>query len=269
MFEMTYTVQELKIRDEGLSKSQSSPSKSQSSTSKVINGFSIYSEFSKDQLTEIKNVELSRAPISTKVDTLCQHIIWLRTSDPGAKSIIFSQFREFFSLLAFAFEKQRIGFSSMDKAGGLARFKADPSTEVLMLHTRDQAAGLNLQDSASHVFLCEPMLNAALQAQAIARVDRIGQMQETHVWLYLVEGTVEERIHDISIRRRMGRVEEQRMKGKGKGKEDPGAALDEVVGMELQKATLPWLVQGKGGAESVDREDLFGCLFPAKEKFDD
>ena len=52
----------------------------------------IYSEFNADKLAEIKNVELDGPSFMTKVDTLVQHLLWLRESDPGAKSIVFSQY---------------------------------------------------------------------------------------------------------------------------------------------------------------------------------
>ena len=51
----------------------------------------IYSAFNSDKLAEIKNIELDGPSYTTKVDTLIRHLLWLRESDPGAKSIVFSQ----------------------------------------------------------------------------------------------------------------------------------------------------------------------------------
>jgi E3 ubiquitin-protein ligase SHPRH len=133
---------------------------------------------------------------------------------------------------------------------------------------------LNLVN-ASHVFLCEPLLNTALELQAIARVDRIGQQQETNVWLYLVDGTVEESIHQLSVKRRMEHIGQAISKDKGKAKE---LTIDEVINeavddvldssieeansLELQQASLAGLLAkgGKGG-EMVEKEDLWDCLF--------
>lgn len=50
----------------------------------------IYSEFSADKLEAIKNIELNGPSYTTKVDALVRHLLWLRESDPGSKSIIFS-----------------------------------------------------------------------------------------------------------------------------------------------------------------------------------
>lgn len=77
-------------------------------------------------LAEIKNIDL---PISfgTKVDTLCRHLLWLRDNDPGAKSIVFSQYNNFLGVLAAAFSRFKIGYSSVDAKNGIRQFKEDPA----------------------------------------------------------------------------------------------------------------------------------------------
>lgn len=50
----------------------------------------IYSEFSAEKLEAIKNIELDGPSYTTKVDALVRHLLWLRESDPGSKSIVFS-----------------------------------------------------------------------------------------------------------------------------------------------------------------------------------
>lgn len=263
MHQITYKPQELTIEaeDQGANQEPSSPSSSNRKTA-------IYDEVSKIKLAEIKNIELDGPSFTTKVDTLARHLIWLRQSDPGAKSILYSQFKDFLDVLAQAFIKFRIGFSSIDKPNGIERFKQDPGIECFLLHSRAHSSGLNLVN-ANHVFLCEPLLNTALELQAIARVDRIGQHQETNVWLYLVDGTVEESIHQLSVKRRMEHIGQRLADTKGKGKaaatdllEDN---LEEANSMELQQASLTGLLAkgGKGG-EMILKEDLWECLFGGK-----
>lgn len=60
----------------------------------LTNG-TIYTEFNAEKLAEIKNIDLDGPSFTTKVDTLVRHLLWLRESDPGAKSIIFSQYVSF------------------------------------------------------------------------------------------------------------------------------------------------------------------------------
>jgi len=223
----------------------------------------IYSQINKNTLAEIKNIELDGPSFTTKIDTLARHLIYLREFDPGAKSIIFSQFKDFLQVLGRALSKYRIGYTTIDKAGGVEKFKQDPAIECFLLHARAHSSGLNLVN-ASHVFLCEPLLNTALELQAIARVDRIGQHQKTTVWLYIVDGTVEESIHEISVRRRMEHIGRT---GKERSKEVTPELLDSSIeaanSMELQQAPLSKLLTKGRGGEMVGKEDLWACLFGA------
>ncbi|KAL2130802.1 hypothetical protein VTI74DRAFT_5930 [Chaetomium olivicolor] len=260
LHDITLKPQELKVHSETHHRNSGDPGESPVTPGKKQT--TIYTEFNADKLAEIKNIELEGPSFTTKVDTLMRHLLWLRQSDPGAKSIIFSQYKEFLDVLALAFRRYRIGYTSFDKAHGVTNFKEDPAMEVFLLHARAHASGLNLVN-ASHVFLCEPLLNTALELQAIARVDRIGQQHETTVWLYIVDGTVEESIYDLSVRRRM---EHMGRNLKGKSKESTpellDANLDEANALEMQQAHLSKLM-GKDGisGEAVDKADLWTCLF--------
>jgi E3 ubiquitin-protein ligase SHPRH len=225
----------------------------------------IYSELNADKLAEIKNIDLDGPSFTTKVDTLVRHLLWLRESDPGAKSIIFSQYRDFLTVLHNAFKRFRIGYASIDEPNGISRFKNDPAIECFLLHARAHSSGLNLVN-ASHVFLCEPLLNTALELQAIARVDRIGQQHETTVWLYIVSGTVEESIYNLSVQRRMEHMGVRSNSSKQKSKESTPELLDasiEVANtLELEHAALSKLMsKDRTAGEVVEKGDLWDCLF--------
>lgn len=271
LHDITLKPQELKIHSDITATSpkklteghiQSSPATSRKSA--------IYKEFSEEKLAEIKNIDLNGPAFTTKVDNLVRHLLWLRESDPGAKSIIFSQYSEFLNVLKLAFERYHIGHTSFDKANGATEFKDDPAIECFLLHARAHASGLNLVN-ASHVFLCEPLINTALELQAIARVHRIGQEQETTVWLYIVDGTVEESIYNLSVRRRMEHMGDRARtrtgaRAKGKSKESTPELADEAIeaanSMELEHASLSKLMgRSKAAGEAVDKGDLWECLF--------
>ncbi|KAH8646058.1 SNF2 family N-terminal domain-containing protein [Tricladium varicosporioides] len=273
LHDITYKPQELTLQTETQPHDRQSPNAKRKRST-------IYTEISTDILQKIKSIDLDGPSFTTKVDTLCRHLIWLRDSEPGAKSIIYSQFKEFLDVLALAFQRFRIGYASIDKPNGIKRFKEDPSVECFLLHARAHSSGLNLVN-ANHVFLCEPLLNTALELQAIARVDRIGQEQETNVWLYLVDGTVEESIHALSVRRRMEHIGQRlshpdsntNYRNKGKAREltlGDGEVLEgnlEVANsLELEEAELTQLLdKGKGG-EMVKQEDLWECLFGGNQQ---
>jgi E3 ubiquitin-protein ligase SHPRH len=243
-----------------------SPSSSISRKSKI------YSDVSKATLAQIKNIELpGNFSFGTKIDTLARHLLYLRESDPGAKSIVFSQFKDFLSVLSRAFQRYRIGFTSIDKSDGIEKFKNDAGIEVFLLHARAHSAGLTLVN-ASHVFLCEPLLNTALELQAIARVDRIGQTVGTNVWLYLVGDTVEESIYELSVKRRLEHLGHAVGSKKGKGRELTedelvAGGLEEANSMELQDVKLAdLLAKGTSGGEAVGEDDLWECLFGGRAK---
>ncbi|PQE34022.1 hypothetical protein CJF32_00002864 [Rutstroemia sp. NJR-2017a WRK4] len=268
LHEITYKPQELSIQTEELHE----PVQARSPSSSISRKSKIYSDVSKATLAQIKNIELpGNFSFGTKIDTLARHLLYLRESDPGAKSIVFSQFKDFLSVLSRAFQRYRIGFTSIDKSDGIEKFKNDAGIEVFLLHARAHSAGLTLVN-ASHVFLCEPLLNTALELQAIARVDRIGQTVGTSVWLYLVGDTVEESIYELSVKRRLEHLGHAVGSKKGKGRELTedelvAGGLEEANSMELQDVKLAdLLAKGTSGGEAVGEDDLWECLFGGRAK---
>lgn len=137
-----------------------------------------------------------------------------------------------------------------------------------MLHGKAQSSGLNLIN-ATHVFLCEPLINTAIELQAIARVHRIGQLRPTTVWMYLVSGTVEESIYELSVTRRLAHIIEKEKNKQKASTATPAdtntvteAAIESANSMEMQDATLMNLMQrGSVGGEIVKKDDLWQCLF--------
>ena len=276
--DITYKPAEMVVQAETPPAGSTSPASSTDSTLSQ----SIYSDISTKTLTEIKNVELPGASFGSKVDMLTRHILWLREHDPGTKAIVFSQYREFLDVLARAFKQQQVSYSAFDDKNGIEKFKTDPAIECFLLHAKAHSAGLNLV-VASHVFLCEPLLATAVELQAIARVHRIGQHRDTTVWMYIIGGTVEESIYEMSVTRRLAHIKSNvKRKWKGKstatssctsGTTTPNGsnlqenAIDLANSLELQAADLSKLLtSGKTGGEYVDKEDLWQSLFGKARK---
>lgn len=64
--------------------------------------------------------------------------------------------------------------------------ESDPKfIQVLMLLIQHGANGLNLLE-AQHVMMVEPLLNPAVEAQAISRVHRMGQKHKTIIHRFIV-----------------------------------------------------------------------------------
>lgn len=261
--DVTYKPQELHAQEETRSDSEASPdTRSEPSNVKHI---SIYADISSSILSEIKSIDLNGS-YGTKIDTLARHILWLRDHDAGAKSIVFSQYREFLDVLGAAFKQFGIGYSRMGTPKAIDRFKQEASIEVFLLDAKTDSSGLNLVN-AQHVFLAEPLINTALELQAIARVHRIGQQRPTTIYMYLIRDTVEEAIYDISVTRRLAHMQKTvaHSTSEASGSATPmlgEAAIDSANSLEMQQAALSkLLVKGKGGGEVVAQDDLWGCLF--------
>ena len=245
--EISYKPRELLVQEEAQATRQKNEVAAESS---------IYSGINSKTLDQIKTIDLNGS-FGTKIDTLGRHLLWLRDNDAGAKSVIFSQYRDFLQVLQTSLKKFKIRYSSFGEKDGISNFKNNPDIECFLLHARAQASGLNLVN-ATHVFLCEPLINTALELQAIARVHRIGQRRPTTVWMYLISDTVEETIYRLSVDRRLSHI------GRGELEE---SSLEVANSMELQRVPLENLLASKSHeGEHVQKDDLWSCLFGASIK---
>jgi E3 ubiquitin-protein ligase SHPRH len=269
--DITYKPSEMAVQAETPASRSESPS---SDNPRQTGNHTIYSDISARTLEEIKTIDLNGPSFGSKVDMLMRHIIWLRDHDYAAKSIIFSQYRDFLDVLRRAFTAHNISFAAFEDKNGIQQFKTTAGIECFLLHAKAHSAGLNLV-CANHVFLCEPLLATAVELQAIARVHRIGQHRPTTVWMYIIGGTVEESIYEMSVARRLEHIKRNVKLSKGKeatastatsGTTTPKVLGENVIEManslELQDADLKKLLTtGKTGGEYVHKEDLWRCLF--------
>lgn len=112
--------------------------------------------------------------------------------------------------------------------------------------------------NAKHVYLCEPLVNASLEMQAISRVHRIGQDSPTNVWLFTISGTVEEGIVRVGSQKRLAELTVQ-------GPEDEEAVIsderfDESNSRLLEKSAGV-KVDRRGRGEIVESDDLWNIFF--------
>lgn len=215
-------------------------------------------------MREIKMIDLDGS-YGTKIDMIARHLFWIRANDPGAKSIIFSQFGDFLEVLREAFKKWRIGVSGITDKEGIQKFKTDPAIDCFLLDAKSDSSGLNLVN-ATYVFLCEPLINPAIELQAIARVHRIGQQRPTTVFMYLITDTVEEAIYDISVARRLEHISKSLSRSGTATPIVKDDTLDKANSAELQAAPLKALLRKKGNGEQVQEHDLWQCLFGKQRK---
>lgn len=140
--------------------------------------------------------EKIRGKFSSKISLLMRHIQHLQRLDGTQKYLIFSQFDTVLDNICEALDGndiRHVRFKGKARREAVRQFHFDPSTKVFLLHSKTQASGLTLTN-ASHVFLVEPILEDAVECQAIGRVHRIGQKKETRVYHYYVKNSVEENL---------------------------------------------------------------------------
>ncbi|KAF1950746.1 hypothetical protein CC80DRAFT_455455 [Byssothecium circinans] len=229
---------------------------------------SIYSDVSDNTMKEIKMIDLDGS-YGGKVDMIARHLLQIRNTHRGAKTIIFSQFRDFLDVLRNAFKKWKIGVTSIRDKNGIQQFRNDPAIECFLLDAKSDSSGLNLVN-ATFVFLCEPLINPAIELQAIARVHRIGQLNDTTVFMYLISDTVERAIYDISVSRRlehMGRnsVSTSTAVSRAATPLLQETTIDKANSKELEAVSLKQLLRKRGDGEVVGKHDLWRCLFGGKK----
>ncbi|KAM3414928.1 hypothetical protein BST61_g10069 [Cercospora zeina] len=262
---ITFKPREIRAQEEvhASSSAQQSPGSNASAVSS-----SIYTDVDSALLEEVKSIDL---PVSygSKIDTLGRHLLWIREHDPGAKSVVFSTYRDFLDTLGTALHEFKIGYARLGRKGAVEKFRNDASVDCLLLDAKTDSSGLTLVN-ATHVFVCEPLIQTAVELQAIARIHRIGQTRATTVWMYLINDTVEEAIYEISVARRLAHVQSRQQQNRREEKSRSTTpapqlaehAIDAANSDELQSAPLSkLLVAGKSGGEVVKNDDLWRCLF--------
>ncbi|KHO01217.1 DNA repair protein rad-5 [Metarhizium album ARSEF 1941] len=145
---------------------------------------------------------------SAKVAALISELRALRREHPQMKSVVFSQFTSFLSLIEPALARASIRFLRLDgsmaqkaRAAVLEAFTERTGFMVLLISLRAGGVGLNLT-SAGRVFMMDPWWSFAVEAQAIDRVHRLGQEDEVVVKRFIVKESVEERMLRIQDRKK-------------------------------------------------------------------
>ncbi|DBA99603.1 TPA: hypothetical protein ACH3X3_012177 [Trebouxia sp. C0006] len=145
----------------------------------------------------------------TKLEAVVRRIKHLMHQDAAAKVLVFSSWQDVLELVSHALQTNKMpyayarGRKAFDAA--VADFKQTNSSQsqavqILLLLVKQGANGLNLTE-AQHVILTEPLLDPAVEAQAVGRVHRIGQTQPTYVHRFVIEATVEENVQRLSGQR--------------------------------------------------------------------
>lgn len=145
---------------------------------------------------------------SAKIVALMRHLRALRKENPRMKSVVFSQFTSFMTLIEPALSKANMQFLRLDgsitqkaRAAVLSEFSNTKKFTILLLSLKAGGVGLNLT-MAKRVFMMDPWWSFAVESQAIDRVHRMGQEDEVKVYRFIVKDSVEERMLRVQERKK-------------------------------------------------------------------
>lgn len=125
----------------------------------------------------------------------------------GRRVIVFSYFREVLDEVARTLPGPVFGpltgsVPARDRQAMVDRFSDASHGAALVAQITAGGVGLNIQ-SASVVVICEPQIKPTMEAQAIARAHRMGQVNSVQVHRLLSEDSVDERMVDILAEKRV------------------------------------------------------------------
>jgi DNA repair protein RAD5 len=161
-----------------------------------------------NQSPRISLRRLGVAHSSAKVVALINHLRELRRNQPTTKSVVFSQFTSFLSLIEPELARVNMHFLRLDgsmsqkaRKDVLNDFKESKKFTVLLMSLKAGGVGLNLT-SAKRVYMMDPWWSFAIEAQAIDRVHRMGQEDGVKVYRFIVKDSVEQRMLRVQDRKK-------------------------------------------------------------------
>lgn len=128
------------------------------------------------------------------------------TQESGHRAIIFTYFRDVLSLLERELGQQVVGTISGSVPPAQRQELVDAlgtsaPGSVLLIQITAGGMGLNIQ-AASVVIIAEPQVKPSIEAQAIARVHRMGQVSTVQVHRLVADDTAEERMLEMLAQKR-------------------------------------------------------------------
>jgi superfamily II DNA or RNA helicase len=117
------------------------------------------------------------------------------------KVVVFSYFRAVLDQIVAALGERAHGPISgstptAQRQSIVDRFSTATEPGVLICQIEAAGVGLNIQ-AASVVILCEPQLKPSIEAQAVARAHRMGQVRSVQVHRLLIDDSVDQRLLEI------------------------------------------------------------------------
>jgi len=141
---------------------------------------------------------------SAKLDVLIEQL--RAVLEEGHKALVFSQFTSLLGILRVALQTDGIEYEYLDgktddRQARVERFQNDPGCPLFLISLKAGGVGLNLT-AADYVFILDPWWNPAVEAQAVDRTHRIGQLRQVFAYRLITRDTVEEKVLQLQQSKR-------------------------------------------------------------------
>ncbi len=141
---------------------------------------------------------------SAKLDSLLAQLTQVVAEDH--KALVFSQFTSMLALVRDRLDAQGVVYEYLDgrtrnRAQHVDRFQTDQACRLFLISLKAGGVGLNLT-AADYVFILDPWWNPAVEAQAVDRTHRIGQVRQVFAYRLIARDTVEEKVLELQQSKR-------------------------------------------------------------------
>ncbi|NXP13529.1 TTF2 factor, partial [Thinocorus orbignyianus] len=162
--------------------------------------------------------EISRE--STKIAHLLAELKTIQSHSESQKSVVVSQWTSMLKVVAVHLRRLGLKYATVDgsinpkeRMDVVEEFNNNPKgPQVLLISLLAGGIGLNLT-GGNHLFLLDMHWNPALEDQACDRVYRVGQQKDVVIHRFVCEGTVEEKIVQLQMRKKV--LAQQVLSGRG------------------------------------------------------
>ncbi|KAJ5968430.1 hypothetical protein N7501_004678, partial [Penicillium viridicatum] len=141
--------------------------------------------------------EIGTTPRMKQYPTKLLALLYEISQNPAQKCVVFSSWKKTICIVAALLSSNGIKYSMIEGSLSLSRrlqelerYQDHKETNVLLMTLGTGAVGLNLTTS-SRIYLLEPQWNPSIEAQAIGRALRLGQVSNVTIVRYIMEGTIE------------------------------------------------------------------------------
>ncbi|XP_030060896.1 transcription termination factor 2 [Microcaecilia unicolor] len=157
---------------------------------------------------------------STKITALMAELKMNRSSSEAQKSVIVSQWTSMLKVVAVHLKRIGLTYGVVDGSVNpkqrmdlVEEFNNNPKgPQVMLVSLCAGGVGLNLI-GGNHLFLLDMHWNPALEDQACDRIYRVGQLKDVVIHRFVCEGTVEEKISALQMKKK--ELATQVLSGKG------------------------------------------------------